>query len=78
MNFTIEYENIGDTEVGQVEIIDNLTPRLEYVDESGKSNRPATLNVADNGEGSVILRWTLRDPLPGRAKGSVTFQARVR
>jgi uncharacterized repeat protein (TIGR01451 family) len=78
VNFTIEYENIGDTEVSQVQIIDNLTPRLEYVDQSGTSNRPATLNVSDNGEGSVILTWTLHDPLPGRTKGTVTFQARVR
>jgi uncharacterized repeat protein (TIGR01451 family) len=78
VNFRIEYENIGDRELKDVRIIDNLTPRLEYVADSGASSRPAVLDVADNGEGSVILTWSIKEPLRGKTKGAVTFKARVR
>jgi uncharacterized repeat protein (TIGR01451 family) len=78
VNFRIEYENLGDRELKDVRIIDNLTPRLEYVAESGVSSRPAVLDVADNGEGSVVLTWSLKEPLRGKTKGAVTFKARVR
>jgi uncharacterized repeat protein (TIGR01451 family) len=78
VSFKIEYENIGDRELKDVRIIDNLTPRLEYVPDSGTSSRPAILDVADNGEGSVILTWSLKEPLRGKTKGAVTFKARVR
>ncbi len=78
VSFRIEYENIGDRELRDVRVIDNLTPRLEYVADSGTSSRPATLDVADNGEGSVILSWSLKEPLRGKTKGAVTFKARVR
>jgi uncharacterized repeat protein (TIGR01451 family) len=78
VNFRIEYENLGDRELKDVRIIDNLTPRLEYVSESGASSRPAILDVADNGEGSVVLSWSLKEPLRGKTKGAVTFKARVR
>ena len=29
-------------------------------------------------EGSVILTWSLKEPLKGKTKGFVTFKARVR
>jgi uncharacterized repeat protein (TIGR01451 family) len=77
VNFRIEYENLGDRELKDVRIIDNLTPRLEYVPDSGVSSRPAILDVADNGEGSVVLTWSLKEPLRGKTKGAVTFKARV-
>ena len=59
-------------------IVDNLTPRLEYVEDSATCDVAGVLEVEDNGEGSVILRWVLDEPLPGRSGGVVTFQARVR
>ena len=78
VSFRIEYENIGDRELKDVRIIDNLTPRLEYVADSATSSRPAALSVTDNGEGSVILTWSLKEPLKGKTKGFVTFKSRVR
>jgi uncharacterized repeat protein (TIGR01451 family) len=78
VNFRIEYENIGDRELTEVRVIDNLTPRLEYVVETAVSTRPSTLEVTDNGEGSVVLTWSLKEPLRGKTKGAVTFKARVR
>ena len=78
VKFSIRYDNLGDREVRDVVIVDNLTPRLEYVDDSATCDVDGILEVEDNGEGSVILRWVLEAPLRGRSGGVVTFEARVR
>jgi uncharacterized repeat protein (TIGR01451 family) len=78
VTFRIEFENIGDLPLTEVSIIDNLTPRLGYIPDSGVSSRPAAFGIADNGEGSVILSWKLNEALPGKSKGWVTFKAKVR
>jgi uncharacterized repeat protein (TIGR01451 family) len=78
VTFSIRYDNLGNREVRDVVIVDNLTPRLEYVEDSATCDVAGVLEVEDNGEGSVILRWVLDEPLPGRSGGVVTFQARVR
>jgi uncharacterized repeat protein (TIGR01451 family) len=78
VTFTIRYDNIGDREVHDVMIIDNLTPRLEYVADSATCDAKGRLETEDNGEGSLILRWLLDEALDARSGGVVTFQARVR
>jgi uncharacterized repeat protein (TIGR01451 family) len=78
VRFSIRYDNIGDREVRDVVIVDNLTPRLEYVEDSATCDVDGRLEVEDNGEGSVILRWVLEEPLKGRSGGVFTFQARIR
>lgn len=78
VTFTIRFDNIGDQAVRKVVIVDNLTPRLEYVEDSGTLDRDGRLFTDDNGEGSLILRWELDEPLAGRTGGVATFQARVR
>jgi uncharacterized repeat protein (TIGR01451 family) len=78
VTFTIRYENTGDLPLQNVVIMDNLTPRLEYVDDSATSDRNGRLVTDENGEGSLILRWELDEPLPGRTRGVVGFQARVK
>lgn len=78
ITFTIRYRNAGPREVHYVRIVDNLTPRLEYVDDSAHSDRDGRLAVEDNGEGSLVLTFELAEPLPAEASGVVTFQARVR
>jgi len=78
ITFTIRYDNLGPREVSQVRIVDNLTPRLAYVDDSATSDRAGRLVVEDNGEGSLVLVWEFTDPLPPNTGGVVTFQATVR
>jgi uncharacterized repeat protein (TIGR01451 family) len=78
VTFRIEYENTGDLPLTEVNIVDNLTPRLGYIADSGVSSRPATFGTTDNGEGSVILSWKLNEALPGKSRGWVTFKAHVR
>jgi hypothetical protein len=60
-----------------VQIVDNLTPRLQYVPDSG-SLKDGTVTVGPNGEGSQILTFTLNQPLKGHASGTITFEAKVR
>jgi uncharacterized repeat protein (TIGR01451 family) len=78
VTFRIEYENVGDLPLTDVNIVDNLTPRLGYIPETGTSSRPAIFGVTDNGEGSVILSWKLNESLLGKSRGFVTFKTHVR
>lgn len=78
IEFTIRYDNLGGHEAYHIRIVDNLTPRLQYIVDSATSDRPGRLVLQDNGEGSEILVWELDDPLPGKTGGTVTFKARVR
>jgi uncharacterized repeat protein (TIGR01451 family) len=92
VTFVIRYDNVGDRELNDVTIVDNLTPRLEFVDDSATSDLPGDVVWEDNGEGSLVLTFKLDNPLPGRkvkdaAKnrgkdirtgGVITFQCRVR
>ncbi|HUG90903.1 MAG TPA: hypothetical protein VML55_08725 [Planctomycetaceae bacterium] len=78
VTFTLRYDNLGDRELYEVRIVDNLTPRLAYVADSATSDRPGDIHVEDNGEGSSVLTFELDDPLPGRTGGTITFQTRVR
>jgi uncharacterized repeat protein (TIGR01451 family) len=78
ITFTIRYDNEGPREVHHVRIVDNLTPRLEYVADSATSDRPGKVLTEDNGEGSLVLVWELDETLPAKSGGVVTFQCRVR
>ncbi len=78
ITFTIRFDNLGDRELQFVRIIDNFTPRLEFVEDSATSDLEGSIHVDDNGEGSQILRVELDKPLAGGDGGVITFQARVR
>ena len=78
VTFTIVVENRGEKPLTDVAILDNLTPRLEYVENSGESTLPGRIEVTPNGEGSGIVRFVLANPLAGGERGELTFQTRVR
>lgn len=78
VTFTLRYDNVGERELYEIRIIDNLTPRLQYVEDSETSDRPGELLLQDNQEGSLILEFRLDEPLPAGQGGVVTFQAKVR
>ncbi len=83
ITFKIHFRNIGDHNVHDVRIIDNLTPRLKYVTGSGQvdladgSGGGGGLSVLPNAEGSQTLEFTLDTPLHGGATGTITFQTKV-
>lgn len=78
VDFTLRYDNIGESEVGNVTIIDNLTTRLEYVEGTAQSSRPADFFTTENQGGSLILRWEIIDPVPAGEGGIIRFRCRVR
>ncbi|QDU98444.1 DUF11 domain-containing protein [Lignipirellula cremea] len=78
IEFSLRFDNIGDEIIGNVTLIDNLTPRLEYVPDSAQSNPPAKLYTDVNEGDSLILRWELESPLlPGKG-GVIHFKCRMR
>jgi len=80
ISFTIRFENTGDFDVYDVSIVDNLTPRLEYVPGTAQidGEHPGEVIVEDNGEGTSILTFNLDRELKGHDRGEITFEARVR
>ena len=91
IRFTLRFDNVGERPLTAVRIVDNLSPRLEYVEDSatlGFSDeteetpaaeaRGGRITVDDNDQGSVVLVFELDEPLPGGVGGLITFQARVR
>jgi uncharacterized repeat protein (TIGR01451 family) len=78
VDFTIRFDNIGDRVIGNVTIIDNLTPRLEYVPDSAQASLKGNFSTQTNEAGSLVLRWEVEDPLPAGAGGVVRFRCRVR
>jgi uncharacterized repeat protein (TIGR01451 family) len=79
ITFTIRYDNLGDFELKNIRVVDNLTPRLEYIEGSADfGDRPGELLTFDNNEGSLILQFKLNGELPGHTGGVITFKTRVR
>lgn len=82
VSFTIQFRNLGDLPVGDVRIIDNLTPRLAYATGTGQitvsTGGGGSLTVVPNNEGSQMVEFQLDQPLPGGATGTITFDALVR
>jgi uncharacterized repeat protein (TIGR01451 family) len=80
VRFNIRFENTGDFDVYDVVIVDNLTPRLEYVSGSAQidARNPGEVEVEPNGEGSSVLSFRLDQPLKGHSGGTITFEAIVR
>ncbi|RMG40778.1 MAG: DUF11 domain-containing protein, partial [Planctomycetota bacterium] len=78
ITFTIRFDNLGDRPLYHIRIVDNLTPRLEFIEDSAQADLPGSLTIEDNEEGSVVLTFELEKPLPGHSGGVITFQARLR
>ncbi len=78
VDFTLRYDNVGDAALEDLVIVDNLTTRLEYVEDSAKSTADAEFSTARNGAGSLVLRWQLDGKLPAGDGGVITFKCRVR
>lgn len=78
ITFVIRYDNYGERPLHDLRIVDNLTPRLEYLEDSATSDRAGDIIVEDNEEGSLVLTFKLDEPLAGKSGGVITFQCKVR
>ncbi len=78
VDFTIRFDNIGQELIGNVTIIDELSPRLEFVEGSAECSVDARFTSVLNDAGSRTLRWEIVNPLEAREGGLIRFQCRVR
>ena len=78
VEFTLRFDNIGDQVIGNVTIVDNLSPRLAYVADSARCTLDANFSTEPNNDGSDILRWEITDPLQPGDGGILQFKCTVR
>ncbi|HWL11197.1 MAG TPA: hypothetical protein VNQ76_22505 [Planctomicrobium sp.] len=78
VTFTIRFDNTGGRDLLKVRLVDNLSPRLEYIEGSIQSSLDGGVDAVDNGAGSQLLTFEFDNPLPGKTGGFVSFQCRVR
>ncbi|MCH2177880.1 MAG: DUF11 domain-containing protein [Mariniblastus sp.] len=78
VEFTIRFDNIGDQRIGNVTIIDNLSPRLEFIAESASCTLDATLITTINEAGSLAVSWEITEPIEKATGGVIQFKCRVR
>jgi uncharacterized repeat protein (TIGR01451 family) len=78
VEFTIRFDNVGNEEIGNVTIVDNLTARLEYVSDSSQCSVPSQFKTERNESDSAVLRWEITDPLPAGNGGVIRFKCTVR
>ena len=78
VEFTIRFDNLSARDLADVTIIDNLTRRLEYIDDSASSTIDSEFSQEENDGGSLMLRWKLSESLAPQQGGLVRFKCRVR
>ncbi len=78
IHFTIRFINTGDYDLHDVQIVDNLTPRLQFLADSVQTNRAGDVVTEPNGEGSLILTFEFDEPLPAHESGTIEFDVRVK
>lgn len=78
VDFTIRFDNVGDQVIGNVTVIDDLSRRLEYIEDSQECSLKADFFTQPNEGESLILRWEITDPMKVGDGGVVRFKCRVR
>jgi uncharacterized repeat protein (TIGR01451 family) len=78
VTFAIRVVNVGDSAVNNVVLTDNLTTRLEYVEESQTCSGGAEFDAIRNGAESLRLEWKLTDELRVGESVTIRFKCKVR
>ena len=78
VDFTIRFDNVGSERIGNVTIIDNLSPRLEFMPKSASCTLDARLVTTLNEAGSLRLSWEITKPIDKATGGVIQFKCRVR
>jgi uncharacterized repeat protein (TIGR01451 family) len=78
IEFTLRFDNIGDQEIGNVTIADNLSTRFEYIPKTARSSVDANFIVEPSDNESSVLRWEIIHPLKPGDGGVLRFRVRVR
>ena len=78
LEFMIAFKNTGDQPVSNVTIVDHLSRRLVYIEDSQSCDVAGKFFANDTLKESLILRWEITEPLAVGESGSITFRCRVR
>lgn len=78
VEFTLKFENVGEQPIGNVTVMDNLSTRLEYVEESQTCSLTADFHTSENQGESETLRWEIQNPLEVGEGGVIRFTCRIR
>lgn len=80
ISFTIRFDNIGAQPIEKVVIVDSLSPRLEYIEQSQQSSvAPAPEFTSEPNEvGSTVLKWEFKSSLKPGEGGVLHFRTLVR
>ncbi|TWU54549.1 hypothetical protein Poly51_32680 [Rubripirellula tenax] len=78
ITFAIQVQNVGDSPVEKVTLTDNLTTRLEYVEDSQTCSGGADFVTESNQAHSTQLIWNLTDKLRVGESVTVRFKCKVR
>ena len=78
IEFTLNFENVGQEEIGNVTLLDHLSHRLEYIPNSQTCSLDAQFDLDTQSRDGQTVRWEITQPIaPGRG-GVITFKCRVR
>jgi uncharacterized repeat protein (TIGR01451 family) len=78
VEFTIRFDNVGQQTIGNVMLVDDLTTRLEYIEGSAAASVDAEFFTDPNPQGSLVLRWEIKQPMKAGTGGIARFKCRVR
>ena len=78
VEFTLRFDNVGHQPMGNVTIVDNLTTRLEYLDDTELCSLENNFVVDENDVESLTLKWEIKDPIQPGKGGLIRFKCRVR
>lgn len=80
ITFTIRFDNIGTQPIEKVVILDSLSPRLDYIQDSQQCSvtPPPAFTAEPNDVGSTILRWEFKSSLKAGEGGVLHFRCLVR
>tara|TARA_R110002049_G_scaffold2750_6_gene22064 strand:+ start:27612 stop:29051 length:1440 start_codon:yes stop_codon:yes gene_type:complete len=78
VSFVIHVQNVGDSAVNHVVLTDNLTTRLQYVEDSQSCTVDADFETAMNEGQSLRLEWTLKEELGVGEVAEIRFECLLR
>lgn len=78
VTFTIRFDNVGGRPLRNVRVVDNLSPRLEFVAGSVHCSLDGQVHTEPTSGGSTLLTFEFDQPLEPKTGGVLTFECRVR
>jgi uncharacterized repeat protein (TIGR01451 family) len=78
VTFTIRFDNLGGKELYNIRVLDNLSPRLQLLDETVTCDVVGELEISENGQGGEVLTFRVSEALAGNTGGALTFQCKIR